>query len=118
MAETLKNDAELLTFPTKHDNSVVVVLANWCGHCVQFKKNQWDGVENAFHVAGIPIGLAQSEDLSPELLKNRSVLPGYYPSISFYGQRGEVNERYQGERSPSALLAWTKQQIKNYEQKQ
>lgn len=111
MAQLLKNDAELLTFPTQHENSVVIVLANWCRYCVEFKATHLEGVENAFHVAGVPLGLADHNDLSPQMRMNKELIPSY-PTILFFGQRGGFKERYIGERTPAALLAWARQNIK------
>jgi hypothetical protein len=101
----LKNDAELLTFPTNHDASMVLVKAHWCGACKDLEQRHLPGIKETLYVNGVPLGIADFKDLSPQMQTNKDLLPSF-PSLILFTSRGAHKEHYRGDRSAPVLMDW------------
>ena len=109
LPQQLRSDQDLLEFPKMHDHAVVIVLASWCGACIDFSKTHLEGVKTKFMLENIPLGLVDSDSLSPNMQRNRDLIPSF-PTIIYF-RNGQKREHYRGERSPSLLANWVKEQM-------
>lgn len=85
---------------TRGNPGLLLIYANWCGHCQRFKpifEELCSTLGNNF-----PCKSIEHDDLNNEL-KEALDFKGY-PTIKFFDQSGKIVSEYQGDRSKEDLL--------------
>lgn len=82
---------------------MLLIYANWCGHCVRFKPtfNQiHKKIGKDFSMASIEHGDFENDKDFIKALNFRG-----YPSIKFFDQHGQIIGDYNNERNESSILS-------------
>lgn len=110
MAVELKSDADFHMFGQQYPHAVIIVLKDGCGACVRFKEGHLDGVLRLMQVEGIPVGIANWADLSPQLRGDTSMFKSW-PAILYVRNGWPQQPQYLGDRTPAVLVDWVKKRM-------
>jgi thiol-disulfide isomerase/thioredoxin len=95
------NDVYINKNITKGNPGLLLIYADWCGHCQRFKPV----FDDLCSILGddFPCTAIEDTDLSNEKLRNGLNFKGY-PTIKFFDQSGKIIGDYKGDRSKNDLL--------------
>lgn len=100
--EVLGDNVYLDTNVSKRTPGLLLIHANWCGHCKRFQPI-FDELHDKL---GDDFPLLSIEDA--ELQNNKDLMTALnfkgYPSIKFFDQNGKIIGDYTGDRSKKSLL--------------
>lgn len=111
-AEPLRSDAEFHMFGQQHPHAIKIVLKDTCMPCQLFKQEHLPGVLLQMQVLGVPVGLANWSDLSPQLRSDQSLFRSW-PALLYFknGRPSSPHPQYAGQRTPSVFADWLSKQM-------
>jgi thiol-disulfide isomerase/thioredoxin len=80
---------------------LLLIYANWCGHCQRFKPTFNELCKNLG--SDFPCTSIEDSDLDDDSLKSALNFKGF-PTIKFFDQSGKIIGDYKGDRSKQDLL--------------
>lgn len=103
---SVNNEGDVYVKNPSEIPGMILIWANWCGHCTYFKPTYVDICTklNGNGIVKYPCIAIEDEELkkNPNVLQNLNVQG--YPTIKFFDQHGKIIGDFTGERKVSVIL--------------